>query len=361
MTRGGWGEGTLTDLGGGKWKLRLPPYLGRGQRTFRARTKTEARKEQRRLLDEAYRDTFHPTAVSYTFDEWCDLELGRHVADPHSTMRLREQLKSARKAFGTRPLRELRHDHVADWRADASKKLAPATLHGYTQAVKQMLNAAAKAGVLEESPARHVRNPQPAAGLIVPFERLDEVVAVADELAGSHAMFCALPVFGCLTGLRVEELIALERGDIGDGYVRVNKRFTRGTFKPGTKNGTPERRVVLDPLAAEWLDRQPKRIDTRLLWAGSTGNYLVLNDFRDKVWNPAVDAAGVTPRRRLKDMRHTYATWQLTGNCNTWTLSKQMGTSVENIERTYGRWIPGSEQVVLAAMDRFLGRQTAAK
>lgn len=358
MTRGGWGEGTLTDLGGGKWKLRLPPYLGRSQKTFRARTKTEARQEQRRLLDEAYREKFNPTSPTVTFDELCDRELARHVADPHTTYRLRMSLKLARDAFGMVPLDELRHDHIADWRADVGKRLAPATLHGYTQAVKQMLNAAVKAGLLDESPARHVRNPQPSAGAITPFERLDEVIAVAGEMPQAYM---ALPVFGCLTGLRVEELLPLERGDIRNGYVYVNKRIAKGVFKPGTKNGSPERRVVLDPLAAEWLDRQPRRIDTRLIWPREDGRWLNLKEFRENVWDPAVEAAGVDPRRRLKDMRHTYATWQLTGNCNTWTLSKQMGTSVKNIEDTYGRWIRGSEQVALAAMAQFLEGQTAAK
>jgi hypothetical protein len=38
-----------------------------------------------------------------------------------------------------------------------------------------------------------------------------------------------------------------------------------------------------------------------------------------------------------------------------------MGTAVAQIERTYGRWIPGSEQVVLGAMDAFVERQASAK
>lgn len=354
--RGGWGEGTLTPLGSGKWKLRLPPFLGRGQVTFRAANKTEARREQRRILDEKYAATFTPELQRFTFAEWCDHALDRHVADPHSTAKLRQALKSPREAFGTVPLHDLTYDHVDRWRSEASKTLAASTLHGYTQAVKQMLNAAVNAGVIAESPARHVKNPTPAPGVITPFETLSQVEMIAAELAPA---FRALPIFGCLTGLRPEELIALERADIRDGYVHVNKRFTRGMFKQGTKNGSPERRVYLDPLAQAWLDEQPKRIDTRLLWPGSTGNYLVLNDFRVKVWNPAIRAAALEPARRLKDMRHTYATWQLAGNCNTWTLSKQMGTSVKNIEDTYGRWIPGSEQVLLVSMSRFLGREAA--
>lgn len=358
MTRGGWGEGTLTPIGQGKWKLRLPPYLGRGQVTFRAETKTEAKREQRRILDERYQQKFNPPGERFTFDEWCDLELARFVGDPHTIIRFRSALTSARRSFGALPLDQVRHGDVQDWRATEAKRLAPATLAGYTQAVKQMLNAAVKAGVLTKSPAEHIRNPEGAAGVIVPFERWDEMIAVAEEMPPAY---CAFPIVGCLTGLRVEELFPLERNDLYDGHIDVNKRFTRGVAKTGTKNGSPERRVVLPPVAAEWIDRQPRRIDTRLLWPAEDGGLLDVNDFREDVWKPALQAAGITPVRRMKDMRHTYASWHLMGNCNTWMVSKQMGTAVANIERTYGRWIPGSEQVVLAALDLFIERQTAAK
>lgn len=357
MNRGGWGEGTLTALGNGKWKLRLPPYLGRGQRTFRADTKTAARKEQRRLLDEAYEVKFATKQVQRFFGEFCDQVLDQHIADPHSTQTLRQSLKSARAAFGEFALEQVTYDVITNWRAREAKRLAPKTLHGYTAAVKQVLNAAVKSGVLAESPARHVSNPLPAVGIVNPFSTLDEVLAVAEELP---AMFRALPVFACMTGLRPEEWLAVERGDLRDGAVFVNKRFTRGQFKTATKNGDLERMVPLPPLAAEWLERQPRRLDTRLLFPGSTGRHLVLNDFREKVWKPAFVASGVT-ERRLKDMRHTYASWQLTGDCNVWHLSKVMGTAVQQIERTYGRWIPGSEAMVLGAMGRFVERQTATK
>lgn len=352
MTRGGWGDGTLTEVTAGKWKLRLPPYLGRGQVTFRAANKTAAKKEQRRILEQTYAERFNPATEDPTFDVWCDRMLANHVADPHSTARLRAGLVTARKAFGGKRLSELDHDTVTGWRAAQAKRVAAKTLHGYTQDVKQVLNAAVRSGLLTESPARHVKNPQPPVGNITPFETLDEVLAVAAELPSA---FRALPVFGCLTGLRPEEWLALERSDIRDGFIHVNKRFTRGTFKQGTKNGAPERRVPLDPAVAEVLASMPRRIDTRLLFPGSTGNHLVLNDFRVKHWRPAFEAAGI-PERRLKDMRHTFASWQLAGNCNLWTLSKVMGTAATQLERTYGRWIPGSERVVLSAMDSFLGR-----
>jgi integrase len=356
--RGGWGEGTLTPLGNGKWKLRLPPYLGRGHKTFRADSKTQARKEQRRILDETYAALYNPTPDRPTFDEACDWLLDNHAGDRNTVKRLQLSLKRARDEFGKTPVDAITYGVLTEWRKTLLKdNLSPTTVHGYTQAVKQALNSCVRRGLIKESPALHLANPLPGVGQISPFERMDEVEAVAKELPAAYQ---ALPVFACRSGLRPEEWLALERGDIRDGWIYVNKRFVDGMLKQGTKNGDPERRVPLDPLADAALKRQPSRIDTRLLFPGEGGGYLILSNFRPDVWKPAFTAAGIE-ERRLKDMRHTYASWQLYGNCNVWHLSKMMGTAVHQIERTYGRWIPGSEQVVLAAMAAFDAKQAATQ
>lgn len=358
MTRGGWGEGTLTNLGNGKWKLRLPPYLGRGQVTFRADNKTAARKEQRRILDVRYAELYNPAQQRATFNEACEWLLDNHDGDRNTVKRLELSLKRARDEFGATFVDDLTYSALVSWRKTLLKDgLAATTVHGYTQAVKQTLNSCMRRGLIAESPALHLANPLPGAGQILPFERFDEAEAIGKELPAEYS---ALPVFGCLSGLRPEEWLALERGDIRDGWIHVNKRFVDGMLKRGTKNGAAERMVPFHPLAAEALRRQPARLDTRLLFPGEQGGYLILANFRPDVWKPAFVAAGVK-ERRLKDMRHTYATWQLTGNCNVWHLSKVMGTAVYQIERTYGRWIPGSEAVVLGAMDAFVEGQTAAK
>jgi integrase len=356
MTRGGWGDGTLTPVSDGKWKLRLPPYLGRGQVTFRAANKTEAKKEQRRILDRAYREKFDPQTVAYTFDELCEYTLGRY--QDQSSMKTRSTgLATAREAFGHMRADTITHETIERWERTQRARLAPWTMFSYITSVKTVFNDAVRRGLLAESPAKHIKNPTPGPSQINPFETLQEVEAVAAELPPEWR---ALPMFACASGLRVEEWLALERGDIRDGMIYVNKRYADGTPKPGTKNGDPERRVTLTALAAEALRRHPTRLDTRLLFPHADGDYLNYDYWSRTVWKDAVAASGVA-FRRPKDTRHTFATWQLIGNCNTWTLSKTMGTGVKNLERTYGRWIPGSEQVVLAAMDAFVERQAAGE
>jgi integrase len=357
MTRGGWGDGTLTEVSAGKWKLRLPPYLGRGQVTFRAVNKTAAKKQQRRILDDAYREMFDPEpAQAPTFDELCDHTLGRY-RDTGTISKMTRGLKTARDAFGDVRVDALSYDTIHEWERTERARVAEATVCTRIQAVKTVLNDAVRRGVIAESPARHVKNPAPRPSLITPFETLAEVEAVAAEMPPEWQ---ALPMFACGSGLRIEEWLALERGDVRGGVIYVNKRWVDGMLKPGTKNGDPERLVPLTALAAQALRSHPTRLDTKLLFPRADGGYLNYDRWKRTVWKNAFKAAGV-PFRRPKDTRHSFATWQLLGNCNTWTLAKTMGTGVKNLERTYGRWIPGSEQVVLAAMDAFVERQSAAK
>ena len=68
-----------------------------------------------------------------------------------------------------------------------------------------------------------------------------------------------------------------------------------------------------------------------------------LKNFRRSQWKPALDAAGIQPRR-IYDMRHSFATWALDAGLSIFDLSRYMGTSVEMIDRTYGHLAQGAEQ-----------------
>src|SRR3954468_19800000 len=158
MTRGGWGDGTLPPVSDGKWKLRLPPYLGRGQVTFRAANKTEAKKEQRRILDPAYPEKFDPQAGAYPFDELCEYPLGRY--QDQSSMKTRSTgLATAREAFGQMRADTITHETIERWERTQRARLAPWTMFSYITSVKTVFNDAVRRGLLAESPAKHIKNP----------------------------------------------------------------------------------------------------------------------------------------------------------------------------------------------------------
>jgi integrase len=61
-----------------------------------------------------------------------------------------------------------------------------------------------------------------------------------------------------------------------------------------------------------------------------------LHNFRNRHWKPAQLAAGITPRRRVYDLRHTFATFALRAGISTFDLSRYMGASLAMIDRHYG-------------------------
>jgi integrase len=94
----------------------------------------------------------------------------------------------------------------------------------------------------------------------------------------------------------------------------------------------------------------PRRLDTRLVFAGKRGGVIDLKHFRRGQWHPALEAAGIPPRR-IYDMRHSFATWALDAGLSIFDLSRYMGTSVEMIDRTYGHLAQGAEQAARAKLD----------
>ena len=59
--------------------------------------------------------------------------------------------------------------------------------------------------------------------------------------------------------------------------------------------------------------------------------------FSERVWKPAVKKAKLTKKPTIHDMRHTYATFELLNGTDIHTLARQMGTSVNMLERHYSK------------------------
>jgi integrase len=78
-----------------------------------------------------------------------------------------------------------------------------------------------------------------------------------------------------------------------------------------------------------------------------------LHAWRRGDWNAAVREAGLGHRTPYA-LRHTYAAWSIAAGVSLFSLARRIGTSVDQIDRTYGHLLPDAaehERGLLGAFD----------
>jgi integrase len=280
--------------------------------------------------------------------------LAGHTGAESTKKRIRWALKKAEAVFGSLRATELTVEEIRRWRLSVPQG------HRWeaTQAFKAALNWAEEADLIDKNPARKIKNPIPTRAEKRPFESWADVEAVAEELGE----WGVIAVFAAGTGLRPGEWIALERRDVDlkapVPAVNVSRRMSSdGKIVDATKNGKP-RRVPLRPKVVEALEAHPTRLDSKLLFPNRRGGYIDLHNWREREWNPALEAAGFVDDEGKADrgpyaLRHTFATWALRAGLPTFTLARRMGTSLEMIDRTYGHHAPDAEEWELERLTAF--------
>lgn len=93
-------------------------------------------------------------------------------------------------------------------------------------------------------------------------------------------------------------------------------------------------------------------LDTPLLYPADKGGHLNLHNWRRDEWYPALDAAGL-PHVVPYSMRHTFASFSIAAGVSLFYLARLMGTSVEQIDKTYGHLLPDSEEYLRSLLDSY--------
>jgi len=83
---------------------------------------------------------------------------------------------------------------------------------------------------------------------------------------------------------------------------------------------------------------------------------LNLDNWRDRIWRPALEAAGIQRDGELwrpgpYTMRHAFATWMLDAGIDLFEVARLMGTSTQMIDKTYGHLAKGHVERVRERMN----------
>lgn len=280
-----------------RWGLRYYDRDGARRRKSPFPSKSAALTHYRNHIEPQLRGEPAPLP-ELTLSGLIDVYLERHAASvrPRTILTLRERLAYAERAFGAVPLGEVERmsGEIASWQAQLPKRSS----YGIVQALRQTLGAAVRWGYISRNPAVLAgRNRQPAPRTVRAFTR-EEVDALGLEMP---VLYASLPAFAAATGLRPEEWQALERRDVDrrGRLVNVMRTVSDGEIIELAKTDGGRRQVPLSRRALAALDGLPPRLNTPLLFPAPQGGVLNLDNFRRRMWGPAVEAAGVARPARI--------------------------------------------------------------
>ena len=215
-------------------------------------------------------------------------------------------------AFGNRPVVEITEADVRRWRKSLLDQGAgTAAVAKAYRLIRAILNTAVDDGLMRRNPCR-----LKGASLDRSPERsvltLRQVFGLADVIDPPYRALVLLAVFG---SLRWGELAALRRRDVelDTGAVRVERSLTMlpgGGFEFGPPKSQAGKRTIVVPAILipelRWhVTRFAMPGDDGLLFVTPAGSPLRENNFRRRVWLPALRKARLSDSTHIHDLRHT--------------------------------------------------------
>ena len=341
-------------------KLRRPDG-SQYQKSFNTKKQAEAYEAQQ-LVEHNSGTWLDDRYTNITFEQMSNRWLESNNAK-RETSRIRDISilnKHLIPAIGNRQIKTIKRSDISamvnTW---VTAKLSPATIRRHVAVLSAIFNMAIADDILHKSPTLKVSTPRvdPSHGrALTPNE---SALLLSQIPQGHYALVFTMLTTGLrwseAAGLQVKHFspmsspptLTIEQGlhETGKGYV---------TEKP--KSSASHRVIVLSPKHVEVIARYMKETDRSAadaeasLFISQEGGRLVSSNFRNRIWQPAVKAAGLEGLQ-IKDMRKTAATNLLQSGADSKTVTAILGH--EDIRTTlnhYAKTTPESLSIAANAL-----------
>jgi integrase len=266
--------------------------------------------------------------------------------------------------LGDYELSKLTPSMLRAWLSDLSgkdggrgKPIAAGTVAQAYRTLNRVLAAAVSDELIGRNPLQGVKPPR-----VEPepmrFLTHEEVAILA---ASIDARYRGLVYVAAYAGLRAGELIGIRRSHIDllrrtITVVEQVQYIDRRYVVSPPKSAAGRRSVALPRLVADELDRHLCQLADQsadaLVFPAPEGGYLHLENFRQRVWLPAIEKAGLTPLR-VHDLRHTCASLAIAAGADVKILQRMLGhaSAALTLDR-YGHLLPGQAESVADRLDQ---------
>lgn len=262
--------------------------------------------------------------------------------------------------MGALPLSSLTREAVERWvNGMEAKGLAGKSIRNR----HSLLSAAMTRATRDDKLAKN-----PCVGVRMPRQDSSRQMRVLDR-EEQRRLLEALPdfwrplVFTLLrTGLRWSEATALEIGDVHLDTVQQTLRIrqawkhtnSKAMVKDVPKSARGNRSIAINADLADVLRAlcigRPRDAE---VFTAPRGGVVRQSTFHEDVWTPALKRAGIEPRPRIHDLRHTFASSMLLSrHMNIYELSRHLGhESITTTTGTYGSLMPDTHDNTVRALD----------